>query len=91
VDPIVPTVELPPTTPFTCQVTAVFAAFDTVAVNCRLPPPAWTAATAGITEMVTGCVAVVSVTAAEPVCVESAEDTAETVTVAGDGNAAGDT
>jgi hypothetical protein len=30
----VPTVEFPPATPFTVQVTAVFAAFFTVAVNC---------------------------------------------------------
>ena len=33
---IVPTVLLPPVTPFTFQTTAVFAVFDTVAVNCRV-------------------------------------------------------
>jgi hypothetical protein len=31
---IVPTVELPPATPFTCQVTAVLEVPVTVAVNC---------------------------------------------------------
>jgi len=31
---MVPTVALPPATPFTCQVTAVLVAFCTVAVNC---------------------------------------------------------
>jgi hypothetical protein len=31
---IVPTVAFPPATPFTCQVTAVFVAFVTVALNC---------------------------------------------------------
>ena len=31
---IVPTVELPPETPFTLQVTAAFEEFVTVAVNC---------------------------------------------------------
>ena len=33
---IVPTVALPPETPFTLQVTAVFEEFVTVAVNCRV-------------------------------------------------------
>jgi hypothetical protein len=31
-----PTEEFPPSTPFTCQFTAVFVAFATVAVNCAL-------------------------------------------------------
>ena len=35
---IVPTVPLPPVVPFTCQVTAVFAVFATVAVNCCVSP-----------------------------------------------------
>jgi hypothetical protein len=33
---IVPVVEFPPVTPFTCQVTAVFVVFVTVAVNCNV-------------------------------------------------------
>jgi hypothetical protein len=33
---IVPTVLFPPVTPFTCQVTAVFVVFTTVAENCRI-------------------------------------------------------
>jgi len=37
---IVPTVALPPVTPFTCQVTAVLLVFCTVAVNCWVPPAA---------------------------------------------------
>ena len=37
---IVPTVALPPVTPFTCQVTAVLLAFCTVAVSCCVPPTA---------------------------------------------------
>jgi hypothetical protein len=34
---IVPVAELPPAIPFTCQVTAVFASFVTVALNCCGP------------------------------------------------------
>ena len=37
---IVPTVALPPATPFTCQVTAVLLVFCTVALNCWVPPAA---------------------------------------------------
>ena len=37
---IVPTVALPPVTPFTCQVTAVLLVFCTVALNCWVPPAA---------------------------------------------------
>jgi hypothetical protein len=33
---IVPVVEFPPVTPLTCQVTAVFVVFVTVAVNCNV-------------------------------------------------------
>jgi hypothetical protein len=35
---IVPVVLLPPATPFTCHVTAVFVVFVTVAVNCTVDP-----------------------------------------------------
>ena len=35
---IVPTDELPPAVPFTCQVTAVFDVLATVAINCRGDP-----------------------------------------------------
>src|ERR1700734_3370937 len=37
---IVPTVGLPPATPSTDQLTAVFVVFCTVAVNCAVPPTA---------------------------------------------------
>jgi hypothetical protein len=47
---IVPAEELPPAVPFTCQVTAVFLLFATVAMNC-CSAPAPTAAEVG--EMVT--------------------------------------
>src|SRR5438552_4290292 len=33
-----PTLEFPPDVPFTCQVTAVLLLFETVAVNCCVPP-----------------------------------------------------
>src|SRR5271163_5007567 len=35
---MVPTVELPPVTPLTCQVTAVLVVLVTEAVNCWVPP-----------------------------------------------------
>jgi hypothetical protein len=35
---MVPTVALPPATPFTCHVTLVFVTFETVAVNCCVAP-----------------------------------------------------
>jgi hypothetical protein len=47
---IVPTVALPPVTPFTCQVTAVLLVFCTIALNCCVPPAA---TVAEIGEMVT--------------------------------------
>src|SRR2546427_11552479 len=47
---IVPTVALPPVTPFTCQVTAVLLVFCTTALNCCVPPAA---TVAKIGEMVT--------------------------------------
>ncbi len=37
---MVPTVALPPLTPLTCQVTAVFCAFVTVALKAWVPPAA---------------------------------------------------
>ena len=81
-----PTVALPPLTPFTCQVTAVLLVLLTVAVN------AWgvatcTLAVGGATVTVIG--GGVTVTVADPDLVGSATDTAVTVTVAGDGTFAG--
>ncbi len=50
---IVPTVALPPVTPFTCQVTAVLLVFCTVAVNCWVPLAA-TVADVGAIVTITG-------------------------------------
>ena len=56
---IVPTVALPPVTPFTCHVTAVLLVFCTVAENCCVPPVA-TAADKGAIVTLTGiCVGAV--------------------------------
>ena len=38
VEEIVPTVELPPVMPFTCQITAVFVVPETITVNCIVVP-----------------------------------------------------
>src|SRR5437764_207988 len=84
---IVPTVALPPLTPFTCQVTAVLLVFCTVAVNCCVPP-APTVADAGEIVTRTAVVGVV-VTAAEADFVGTACDAAVTVTVAACRNTAG--
>ena len=54
----VPTVALPPVTPFTCQVTAVLLVFCTVAVNCCVPPTA-TVADVGEIVTLTGAAAVI--------------------------------
>jgi hypothetical protein len=67
---IVPTVALPPTTPFTCQVTAVLLVFCTLAVNCCVAP-AVTVAEVGEMVMLTAAGAV-TVTGAEADLVESA-------------------
>src|SRR5882672_7710979 len=50
---MVPTVGFPPTTPFTCQVTAVFPLFATVAVNCCVNP-ACTLGVFGLSETLIG-------------------------------------
>ena len=84
---IVPSVELPFVTPFTCQVTAVLPAFWTVAVNCCwLPQPAESVTRDGEIDTDTGAVIV---TVAEPLRVESALETAVTVTVPPDGTLEG--
>jgi len=62
---IVPTVALPPVTPFTCQVTAVLLVFCTVAVNCRVPP-APTVADVGEIVTLTGIVVRVVDTPVQP-------------------------
>src|SRR5579883_1378725 len=82
---IVPTVVLPPTVPFTAQVTAVFKALFTMAVNCACPLCA-TSVVAGATAIVT---AGVMVTLALAELRESATLTAVTVTCGGLGIAAG--
>src|SRR3981081_2319380 len=84
---IVPTVELPPVTPFTCQVTAVLEVPVTVAVNCWVFAIG-TEADAGATETLTW-VGAVTVTVADADLVVSACDTAVTVTAAGLGPAEG--
>src|SRR5271165_6606853 len=83
---MVPEAELPPATPLTSQVTPVFAAFKTEAVNC-CDPPGCTAADDGA--MLTAVCGRVTVTAAAAETLESATSTADTLTVAGLGTAAG--
>lgn len=65
---IVPTVVLPPATPFTCHVTAVFDEFVTVAENACVPETA-TLALVGLTATV---IIGDTVTCADAVFVESA-------------------
>jgi hypothetical protein len=83
---IVPTVEFPPLTPLTRQVTAVFVEFATVAVKACEPVPAVTVDVPGATET---DIAGTMVTCAEPDLFMSAAATAVTVTVAGDGRVVG--
>ena len=54
VELIVPTVELPPATPATDQVTAVFDVPVTAAVNCIAGSPGRTLAVAGLTDTLGG-------------------------------------
>ncbi len=82
---IVPCVESPPVTPFTCHVTEVFAAFVTVAVNCCVRPVT-TVAVFGLTATET---AGVIVTVAVSNFVLSATEIAFTVTGFVPGTAAG--
>jgi hypothetical protein len=81
----IPTVELPPVIPFTCQVTAVFVALLTVAVNCCVFPVC-TLAVSGATLTLTAAVTVIP---ALDVLVVSAIEVAFSVTVAGVGMLAG--
>jgi len=46
---MVPTVALPPVTPLTCHVTAVFEVLASVTVNVCALPPAWTLSVCGQT------------------------------------------
>ena len=79
---IVPTVEFPPATPLTCQVTAVLdPALATMALNCWVPVAASTTTAPGSTDTATGGVIV---TPAKPVLVGSATETATTDTVGED-------
>jgi hypothetical protein len=80
---IVPTVELPPETPFTCHVTAVFVENVTAAVNCCVCAAA-TKTLEGLTE--TG---IAIVTLALAVLLASAAAVAVIVTVAEAGTEAG--
>src|SRR5207302_4834143 len=84
---IVPVVELPPVTLFTCHVTAVFDVFATVAVNCCVNPT-WTLGVLGLTVTTTAGGAV-TVTTAVPDFVASACEVAITVTVPPVGTFAG--
>jgi len=54
---IIPTVALPPATPLTLHVTAVFEVFVTVAVNICMPVPACKLFVAGVTVTATGSTA----------------------------------
>ena len=84
---IVPTVEFPPVMLFTSQVTAVFDVPVTVAVNCCAP---FAATVAGEGETLTLTMAGATMTtAADADFVESACETAVTVTVLGFGTFAG--
>lgn len=82
---IVPCAASPPVTPLTCHVTAVFVAFETVAVNC-CALPAITFAVVGVTETET---AAVMVSVADADLAVSAWETALTVMLAGFGTLAG--
>ena len=81
---IVPTVEFPPVTLFTCDVTAVLEVFATVVVNCFVKP----ACTLAVFGLIVTETAVTTVTAAVSDFVLSATETAVTVT-APDGTVAG--
>lgn len=81
-------VELPPVTPLTFQVTAVFEVFETVAVNCRVRLTR-TDAEVGEIETDTGGGGFTTVTAALPIAEGTAALVACTVTVAGDGGTTG--
>ena len=74
---MLPTVALPPVTPFTCQVTAVLVEKVTVEANCTVPLRP-IAAVVGEIEIGSA-----TVTAAEAPWVVSATETAVTVTEAG--------
>lgn len=84
---MMPVVEAPPVTPFTCQITAVLLVLLTVAAK------AWACPT--VTETLTGVMTTLTglaktmVTVAEAEILESALETAVTVTVAGDGTVFG--
>ena len=71
------------------QLTAVLEVLETVAEKCCVPPPACTEALVGDTETVIAAAAVVIVMMAELLLVESAAETALTVTLAGEGTVAG--
>ncbi len=80
-----PTLELPPVTPFTLHVTDVLAEFATAAVNVCVKPTG-TLATTGVTEIDTGALIVTSAVA---YLVVSDVQTAFTGTTFGDGTDAG--
>ena len=73
-----PVEALPPTTPFTDHVTALFGVFRTVAVNCCFPPSSSVTAV-GERLMVTGS----QITDALPIAVLSAWEVAAITLVAG--------
>ena len=92
---MVPIALLPPVTPFTCQVTAVFVVFCTVAAK-PCDEPVATLAAVGETETVTATgggvdvdAALVIVTAAEAETLVFACETAVTITLAGFGTFVG--
>ena len=85
VDEIIPTVELPPATSLTNQLTAIFEDPVTVAMKVCVMPVC-TLALAGVIDTATGAA---MVTCAEADFVVSAAEVAVTVTVAGEGTELG--
>lgn len=83
---IVPQAEPAQTVPETFQVTAVFEVPDTVALNCWLSP---VTTVAGEGEILTDMLAGVPMVTVALACVPSVIDVAVTVTVGGEGIAAG--
>ena len=75
---VVPTVKWPPARLFTCHVSAVLPVPVTVAVNCRVAFTATLAIDGATVKLIAG--AAVTVTVADPVLVQSAEEIVVTVT-----------
>jgi hypothetical protein len=84
-----PSVWLPPATPFTAQVTAVFEVPVTIALNCSVPKFGTFAANGETTTLTLTTGINVTVTVAEADARGSSSETANTVTCGGVGTVAG--